>query len=135
MSDAVIIAMAVASAGIFGALINQLFTRKTRRADAASTITSASMELVETLRGEVDALREEQTALRIKIDDLREDVKAIGIVSETRQSQIDKLKARIDEANLIIDAQEKRIAHLEQILRDNGIDPSDNLGEIGGVVF
>ena len=111
------------------------FTRKTRRADVASTLTSASMELVETLRGEVDALRDEQKALRIKIDELKADIEAIGIVSESRQSQIDKLKARIDEANRIIDAQEKRIAHLEQILRENGIDPTGGDGDPNGVVF
>ncbi len=135
MSEALLIALIAGGAGLFGAVANGWFMRRKVTADVASTLTSASIELVETLREEVRELRAEQGTLREKIDKLKADVEVIGIVSEARQDQIDKLKVRIDEANKIIDAQEKRIAHLELILRQNGIDPQAPYEDVDGVAF
>lgn len=137
MSDGVIIALAAAGAGIVGAVLNQIFSRKTRRADAAATNVSASIELVEALRGEVNELRKEQGKLKDEVVALRAELESIEIVSDLRMTEIAKLKSRIDAANKIIDAQEVRIDHLERALRLAGIDPDGVRGDddVNGVVF
>ena len=132
------VALVAGGAGLFGAIINGWFNRRKVTADAASTITSASIELVEALRGEVDDLRVDLKTLKTEIERCREQIEAFGVLSTTRESEISQLKARIDAANKIIDAQELRIAHLEAILRKRGIDPFsvlDEDDEIDGVVF
>ncbi len=136
MSDIIAVALVAAGSGLIGALVSGFFGRRKSGADAAATLTSASIELVETLRKEVDELRTEQGVLKVEIESLKTDLLALEEVANVRQIQITKLKARIDEANRIIDAQEKRIVQLEDVLRQHGISPySDKDGEIGGVVF
>lgn len=134
LTTLIIALVAAGSAGI-SAFVTGIFSRRKSGADAAATLTSASIELVETLREEVDELRAEQDILKGELDKLRADLAVIEDLADNREAQIVKLKKRIDEADRIIEVQEKRIAALEKILRLHGIDPIHDEGDIGGVVF
>lgn len=127
MPDAIVTALIAAGAGLAGAIANQLFQQRVRKADAAETITEAATRLVVELRVDLDALRREVERLEGDIKLLRQEIDKVEAVAESRRLEIARLKA-------VIEAQEIRIHHLEQALRRAGIDP-DNVGpgDIQGV--
>jgi hypothetical protein len=50
-------------------------------------------------------------------------VDAFGKVRSNLTEEIDRLEARLDEATAMADRCQRRVKHLEAILRDHGIDP------------
>lgn len=90
-----------------------------------SVAVGTALSLVETLRAEMDQLRAEVQLLRDEVESLKSQLHTVQEVAEERADEITRLKFRIAEQQMIIEAQEVRIAHLERALRKEGIDPDE----------